>query len=529
MAGLKIGFYGVCSESVTARRGANSRSLSLSQFLWVLGLLFCGTAVAQQNIADRVLKLQRYGIGVHGLETKSGTGWCVDAGCSLLATNYHVAKEGLPRKIGGAKVLGVFLASGPNDDGAVWIMTTYGKWLRYNPLNDVALVSLSHPLFPGKLAPPFFAGDPMPGQDLVVHGFPSGGKQEALAVKFLHTVDGLLEFSLPHEAPAGLSGSVVTDKQGRIVGMLALATDGGASAVPLWSIADAIRKFRPALYGQMFPDGVPKPPELEGSTVFSRELLATLGGSSPEPVLPLSYLEDGLGQPFPTLVAPPMLLVSARQESADVRELRSRAQEMIKQMTNFKALQTLRLNTEGKSELTWLHELYVDSGDLLFRALDGGQPLQAVPLPHRRRAVVPGAEWRDLPQMVASQFKLRVQEVGDKDVGGKRLRVFGYEASIEDQVCWVRSRNGEVFWSRERQFPVACRGEVWTDDELNVLRISQELEFTAGNVQLLQLAVLYGWLGRDLVPVAMVVRGTIAGHNCRADAHFSNYRRMEDR
>jgi len=46
-------------------------------------------------------------------------------------------------------------------------------------------------------------------------------------------------------------------------------------------------------------------------------------------------------------------------------------------------------------------------------------------------------------------------------------------------------------------------------------------------MQLLQLAVLYGWLGRDLVPVAMIVRGTIAGHNCRTDAHFSNYMRME--
>jgi len=282
------------------------------------------------------------------------------------------------------------------------------------------------------------------------------------------------------------------------------------------------------LYGQMFPEGVPKPPELQ-VPMFSRELLATLGGASPEPVLPLGYLEEGLGQPFPTLVAPPMRLVTTRQESTDVRELRRRAQGMIEQMANFKALQTLRLNTEGKSELTWLHELYVDSGDLQFRTLDGGQPLQAVPFPHRRRAVVPGGEWRELPQMVASQFKLRVQEIGDKDVGGRRLRVFGYQASIEDQVCEVRFRNSGVFWSRERRFPVACRGEVWTDGELNVLRISQELELTAGNVpmQLLQLAVLYGWLGPDLVPVAMVVRGTIAGHNCRADARFSNYRRIE--
>jgi len=48
-------------------------------------------------------------------------------------------------------------------------------------------------------------------------------------------------------------------------------------------------------------------------------------------------------------------------------------------------------------------------------------------------------------------------------------------------------------------------------------------------MQLLQLAVLYGWLGRNLVPMDMAVKGTIEGHACRADAHFSNYRRMESR
>jgi hypothetical protein len=523
--------HAVCSEPVTAGRGANRGWFSLLQIALVLCLLFCVTAAGQQNIADRVLKLQRHGIGLHGLETRSGTGWCADAGCSLLATNYHVAKEGLPRKIGGAKVVGFYLASGPTDYGAAWIMTTYGKWARYNPLRDVALVSLSHPLLPGKRALPFHVGNLMPGQDLVVNGVPAGGKQAAVAAKFLHIVDGLLELSLPHEAPAGLSGSMVTDKQGRIVGMLSSVTEGSAFAVPVWSIADAIRKFRPALYGQMFPDGVPTPPGFQGPTVFSRELLAALAGASPEPVVPVDYLEDRLGQPFPMLIAPPVRLMTTRQESADIQKLRRRAQGMFKQMANFKALQRLRLNTEGRSELTLLHELYVDSGDLLFRPLDDGQPLQVIPFPHRRRAVVPGAEWHELPQMVATQFGLCIQEVGEKEVGGKRLRVFAYQASIEDRVCWVRFRNSEVFRSRDRQFPVACRGEVWTDDELNVLRISQELELTRDKVpmQLLQLAVLYGWLGHDLVPVAMVVRGSVEGHNCRADADFSNYRRIDSR
>lgn len=268
-----------------------------------------------------------------------------------------------------------------------------------------------------------------------------------------------------------------------------------------------------------------KPPELKGSMVISREKLAAFSGASPEPALPLASLEDGLGQPFPELVAHPVRLLTTREEPAEILQLRRRAKRMVQQMANFRALQTLRLNSEGQPELVWFHELYVHSGHLVFRAVDDGQVMQALPFPSQL-AVLPGAEWRDLPQMVASEFKLRVEEVGSKDVGGKPFRVFRYQASVEDRVCWVYFRKTGRFRSHDRQFPVACRGEVWTDAELNAMRISRELEIPAGKVpmQLVQVAVLYGWLGHDLVPVEMTVHGMVAGHACRSDAHFSNYR-----
>lgn len=502
-------------------------SILRSWFFLVLFLLLFMSAVGQDN-AHHVVKLQNYRIGIYGLGLKSGTSWCADAGCSLLATCYHVARELHPAKIGGAKVLKTYMASGPDDYGAAWMMTTYGKWLRYNPLNDVALIALSRPLLPGTAAPSFYAGSLELGQELVVNGAPVGGKQEAVAARFLGVRDGLLRLSLATETVAGLSGSAVTDKQGRIVGMLSAVTDGSVFAVPLWSIADAIRKFSPILHSQLFPDGPRKPSEFQGSMVIGRELLAALGGSTPTSDLPMAFLEDGLGQPFPELVPHPTRLLNTREEPVDVVKLRRYAQQMFQQMANFRALQTLRLNTEGKPELTWLHEVYVDSDNLVFRSIEDGQLMPAVAFPHRR-AVVPGGEWRDLLQMVAGQFKLRIEEIGTKDVGGKRLRVFRYQASVEDQVCWVRFRTTEVFWSHDRHFPVACRGEVWTDAELNPLRISQELEVPAGKAPMpfLQLAVLYGWLGRDLVPVEMVVIGTIAGHACRTNAHFSNYRRAK--
>ncbi len=518
---LSLGF-----EVFAGRRRACRRALSLWGLIGALWLFAPQHTIAQQDIPPRVVKLQHSGIGRHGLETRFASGWCVDAGCSLLATNYHVAKGGLPRKIGRAKVLKVRLATGPDDYEAVWISTTYGKWLRFNPLNDVALVFLSQPLLPGTPPASFYSGDLLPGQELEITGFPSVGTRKRIEVKFLRMIGGLIEFSLPIDRPAGLSGSVVTDRQGRVVGMLSSVGDGFALAVPLWSIAEAIHKLRPALYAELFPGGPTKPPEFQDSMALTPEL-----SSSPKPVLPLASLEDGLGRPFPNLAAHAVRLASTREEPVKILELRRHAQHMFQQMANFRALQTLRMNTEGKSELTWLHEIYVDSNNLVFRAVDSGQLTSAVALPHWRRAVVPGGEWRHLPQMLATEFKLRVEEVGTRDVGGKRVLVFRYQASAEDQVCWVRFRNTEVFWSRDHQFPVACRGDVWTDSELNVLRISQELEIRERNVpmDLFQLAVLYGWLGDDLVPVDMVVRGLVARHECRTDAHFSNYKRIESR
>ena len=516
-----------CSKLVGENQNVRKRPLFPSRLAWLVCLLVSLTAVAQQDIAHRVVKLQRYGVGSRGLETKWGSGWCVDAGCSLLATNYHVARGGLPRKVGGVRVHRAYLATGPDDYGAVWVVTTYGKWLRYNPLNDVALISLSRPLLPGTAAASLYPGDLRPGQQLVVNGFPSGGKQEAVAAQFLQMVDGMLELSLATEAPAGLSGSMVADEQGRVVGMLSLVMDGRAFAVPLWSIAEAIRKFQPALHGQLFPEGLHKPAEFQGSMVLDGALVAALGGSNPAPALPLASLEEGLGQPFPDAVVHPARLFNVREQPADILELRHRAQQLFQQMDNFRALQTLRLSAEDKPELTWRQEVYVESDNLVFRDVDDGQLMRAVAFPHRRRSVVPGGEWRHLPQIVADGA--RVQEIGIKDVGGERVRVFHYQASVEDQVCWARFRTTHVFWSQDRQFPVACRGEIWTDGGLNVLRISQELEVREHNVpmQLLQLAVLYGWLGPDLVPVDMVVEGTIAGHACRAAAHFSNYRQVQ--
>jgi hypothetical protein len=119
--------------------------------------------------------------------------------------------------------------------------------------------------------------------------------------------------------------------------------------------------------------------------------------------------------------------------------------------------------------------------------------------------------------------------VGRRVVEGHGLRVFRYQAAAEDGVCFIRYRQRNVLSSHDYRFQVGCRGEVWTDLDLNIVRVTQELEIPRGKtaMRLLQLSVLYGWFDRKLVPVDLLVRATIAGQLCTAQAHFSNYRRTK--
>src|ERR1700692_1895506 len=52
------------------------------------------------------------------LKRKSATGFCLDATCRFVVTNYHVANFVIPKKIKGEKVLRQYLATGSDDEGA---------------------------------------------------------------------------------------------------------------------------------------------------------------------------------------------------------------------------------------------------------------------------------------------------------------------------------------------------------------------------------------------------------------------------
>src|SRR5947207_1805445 len=53
-----------------------------------------------------------------GLNANCGTGFCLDAECSFIVTNYHVALRVRPHKICEEKIFHRYFATGPKDNGA---------------------------------------------------------------------------------------------------------------------------------------------------------------------------------------------------------------------------------------------------------------------------------------------------------------------------------------------------------------------------------------------------------------------------
>ena len=202
--------------------------------------------------------------------------------------------------------------------------------------------------------------------------------------------------------------------------------------------------------------------------------------------------------------------------------MRATAHRMVQQMADFIALQTVTF----PGNAVWQHQVRVIDGQQLFVASDGTE-LKELPIP--RAGMVPGSEWRDLPQMVGSDLRLPLRYIGEVPQGAAKVRVFEYSATAEDAVCGMRVKRG--IFSRTWKGAVPCRGEVWTDHDFNILRITQDLAMPRqSGLTSSSISVLYGWAGfgsvqRRLVPVSMRLRAQDSKRTLiESSATFTNYR-----
>ena len=468
--------------------------------------------------------------------SNNGTGYCFgQRKCDFILTNYHVAERvGSPLKINGVKVLQSYEATSPQDQGAVWEKSPLGFSVKLVPVRDIAILRLEHPL-KGVHGIPFSRRELREGENVRIYGHPGGEKLTMAEATFYgEAEDGLLFFKVkPGEERVlvpGLSGSLVVDEKDEAVGIVQGNANGNlAAVVPVWSLANFVEKAQPNIYSQIFPVSGGEPvyrPDNSGlvpvdlvaeSESLGRDIGSELG-VSPAPAIPEEYLWYNLDRPM----SPPARGIVAeagshvrKEEPHNIQMLRANAERMVERINDLIAVGTQRSIGGKTPEVEVRYQLRMVAGSQTF-TMDG-QEMQQLPCP-KGNGFGLSSSWADFPTMVGTNLKLSIQQVEDLALQGwGSVKVFRYEGTAEDKAATIDyCSNYGLGIHTEKIISVPVYGEVWTDEDLNILRITQELHAPPSMGWLnLRSSVLYGWLEsprgeRELVPTNIISRAELS-------------------
>ena len=446
------------------------------------------------------------------LSANFGTGFCLDAACRFIATNYHVAMTTRTHKIKGEKIFERYFATGPQDKDATANALPNGDVLPYATGRDLAIFELRRSL-PHHHGLTLSLDELEVGQQVDIYGYPKGilnpiRKLTRFPATFkAPTTSGLLAFDyqLSADKPIrirGASGGIVVDrKTERIVGILSETNETTALAVPVQTLADFVSQTQPFLAQKLFPT--------------SKEI-----------------------SPVSTDIFAPVHAVRLQhraEESPEVKMLRQKAQVLADGMRNLIAVQSFAWGSgDNEPSAEAQFEVQVIDGYQRFREYpEGKKPFQDVPLPSLNNVIGPGGEWSELPEMVGTKLGLKIRQAADVVFNERRMKVFQYRADVEDGVCIFKSILDLVFFEVNKTVTVACYGEVWTDEDTNILRMSEHYELP-GKWKNYQGVVTYGWrqLGDEALRLIPLTIYTQAEHNkkvywCRGQ--FTDYQIFSSR
>src|SRR3989442_168796 len=133
------------------------------------------------------------------MDANFGTGFCLDAACRFIATNYHVAMTTRADRIKREKIIQRYLATGPHDEGATANYLPNVGVLPYAKERDLAIFELRRSL-PHHHGLTFSLDELQFGQEVDIYGYPNGiinpiRKLTRLSATFkAPTTSGLLAF-----------------------------------------------------------------------------------------------------------------------------------------------------------------------------------------------------------------------------------------------------------------------------------------------------------------------------------------------
>src|SRR5436309_687837 len=460
------------------------------------------------------------------LDANFGTGFCLDAACRFIATNYHVAMTTRADKIKREKIIQRYFATGPHDEGATANYLPNVGVLPYAKKRDLAIFELRRSL-PHHHGLTFSLDEPQLGQEVDIYGYPNGiinpvRKLTRFPATFkAPTTSGLLAFDyqLSGDKPIrirGASGGIVVDrKTEKIVGILSVTTEATALAVPVQTLVDFVSKVQPFLAQRIFPT--------------TKDVSPVSADLYPKFVPPPDHYPKFVPRRADGLQHRP-------EEPYEVSVLRKKAQLLADSMRNFIAVQSFAWGSGDKEPAAQAeYEVRVIDGVQRFRMYpDGKKDLEEVPYPRLNGWALPADEWSTLPTMVGTELRLKVHQAADVLVNEQRMKVFQYYASVEDNLCPFTSVEDFGFLTTSKSVAVASYGAVWTDEDTNIIRMSEHLELSDKlkayrGWEDYQAVLTYGWLKRAnesarRVPLTIFTEARYKKHICWCRGHFTNYR-----
>jgi hypothetical protein len=452
------------------------------------------------------------------------TGFCLNPNCSYIGTNYHVAlATGSPLKIKGEKVTEKYLDTSPTDEGAT-VIRALGSGVPpmvFNLSRDLAIFGLRHPLAPRGMRGVTFSLDELEeGQEVDIYAYPltSALMVKRSLTKFPATYagetrEGLLGFNFEtsergQSITPGASGGLIIDRKSQqAVGILTGVATGTkiAAAISVQTLAEFLKRVRPELYEEMFPDQVR---QHVSTAVAQADIYPRY--------VPTSSLSGE---------------IQYRQtEAAEIKRLREKGQELADSIKDFIAVQTLEYGGMKRPPAPLEYEVRVIDGRQQFREYPNGlEELRNIPLPSPTPLISTADDWSTMPNLVGTELKLKMREAQDVVMGGRRTKVFQYYASIEDKVCKLRIIDDYILFERVKDVMGSCSGEVWTDEDLNIIRISENDDFPQGTEwRNLHAVATYGWLDKPeessrLVPLSVFVQAETNGKVYWCRGRFTNY------
>lgn len=506
----------------------HSKTGTATLVLVLAATLSCATfALGQESSFEpnrTLVPIGKVKIGI-GVTFKFGTGFCLDPNCNFIGTNYHVAiTTGSTLQIKGEKVTETYLDSSPDDEGATLneIMDSGVAPMKYNLTRDLAIFGLKHPLGKKGMRGVKFSSDELEtNQEVDIYAYPlaNGLRVKRSLTKFPGrfagtTQDGILAFKFAlsqggQSIKPGASGGLIIDHKTQQAVAILMGVGKGTSivaAISVQSLANFVKRVKPELYAELFPPNEP-------SDGFSSEQsMADIYAS----YLPTENL-SGTIRP-------------RQEESAEIKHLREKAQELADSIKDFIAVQSLAYGGMKTPPATSRYEVRVIDGRQQFRAYpNGDKELPNVPLPQTNPVLGSGGEWSTLPTLVGTELKLKLVQVQDAIIGRRKIKVFQYYGDVEDNVCAFESISDYVLFQRVWERPVSCGGEVWTDEDFNIIRISENEDLPpAARWRHYHAVVTYGWLNRQdesrkLVPLDIAAQAELNGKHYWYRGRFTNY------